>query len=72
MKLAKLLWWIMVDKGVDLVFSRENIKDKGPAYLLNSAGIQYRQVTCSTLEELLEGFSPARGKAGEWVSSSPL
>jgi len=58
MKLAKLL----VDKGVHLVFSRENIKDKGPAYLLDSAGIQYRQVTCSTLEELLEGFSPNPGE----------
>jgi cation diffusion facilitator family transporter len=44
---------MLVDRGVDVLFVRENLEGKGPSYVLADAGVETRITQASSLDEIL-------------------
>jgi len=44
--------WLVVQK-VDIVFVKESLRGKGPAYVFGNAGVEMRETAATTLEEVL-------------------
>jgi len=50
----------LLERGVDLVFSRETLAGKGPAYLFEAAGVDFRATRQDHLDELLRELAAAK------------
>ena len=49
-KLAELL----IDKGVDIIYTKEVFEGKGPQYVLSDAEIEVRKTDLKNLKDLIE------------------
>ena len=43
----------LLEKGVDILYSRESLAGKGPAYVLEAAGVQLRTTACKRLDDFM-------------------